>query len=45
MDSMTHFHSKNVYFYTHYCNTLKATALGMFLKKSLSICNILIFNN
>ena len=33
MDSLTHFHSKNVHFYTHYSNSLKVTALDMFLKK------------
>ena len=32
MDSMTHFHSKNVYFYTHYINSLKVTALDIFQK-------------
>ena len=32
MDSMTHFHSKNVYFYIHYSNSLKVTALDMFQK-------------
>ena len=31
MDSMTHFHSKNVYFYIHiYSNSLKVIALDMF---------------
>ena len=33
MDSLTQFHSKNVYFYEHYSNSLKVTALDMFLKK------------
>ena len=33
MDSVTHFHSKNVYSYVHYCNSLKVTALDMFKKK------------
>ena len=34
MDSPTHFHSRNVYFYIHYsyCNSLKVTALDMFQK-------------
>ena len=32
MDSLTHFHSRNVYL--HYNNSLKVTALDMF-KKSL----------
>ena len=29
MDSLTHFHSKNVYFYIHYSYNLKVTALDM----------------
>ena len=29
---MTYFHSKNVYFYIHYSNSLKVTALNMFQK-------------
>ena len=32
MDSVTHFHSRNVYFYIHYSNSLKVTALDMFKK-------------
>ena len=32
MDSLTHFHSRNVYFYIHYNNSLKVTALDMFQK-------------
>ena len=32
MDSLTHFHSRNVYFYTHFSNNLKVTALDMFHK-------------
>ena len=32
MSSLTHFHSKNVYFYIHYSNSLKITALDMFQK-------------
>ena len=34
MDSLSHFHSRNVYFYIHYSNSLKVKALNMF-KKSL----------
>ena len=30
MDSLTHLHSRNVYFYIHYSNSLKVTALHMF---------------
>ena len=30
MDSMIHFHSKNVQFYIHYNNSLNVTALDMF---------------
>ena len=30
MDSMTHFHSINKYFYINYSNSLKVTALDMF---------------
>ena len=33
MDSLTHFQSRNVYFYKHYNNSLKVTALNMFKKK------------
>ena len=33
MDSLTHFHSRNVYFYIHFSNNLKVTALDMFFKK------------
>ena len=33
MDSLTHFHSRNVYFYIHYNNSLQVTALDMFQKK------------
>ena len=29
MNFMTHFHSKNVYFYAHYNDSLKVTALVM----------------
>ena len=32
MDSLTHFHSRNVYFYIHYINILKVKALDMFKK-------------
>ena len=32
MDSLTHFHSRNVYFHIHYNNSLKVTALDMFKK-------------
>ena len=32
MDSLTHFHSRNVYFYIHYSNSLKVTALDMLQK-------------
>ena len=32
MDFLTHFHSRNVYFYIHYNNSLKVTALDMFQK-------------
>ena len=32
MDSLTHFYSRNVYFYIHYSNGLKVTALDMFHK-------------
>ena len=32
MDSLTHFHSRNVYFYIHYSNSLKVTALNMLQK-------------
>ena len=32
MDSLTHFHSRNVYFYIHFSNNLKVTALDMFQK-------------
>ena len=32
MDSLTHFHSRNVYFHIHYSNKLKVTALDMFQK-------------
>ena len=32
MDSLTHFHSRNVYFYIHYSNSLKVTALHMLQK-------------
>ena len=32
MNSLTHFHSRNVYFYIHYSNSLKVTALDMFQK-------------
>ena len=34
MDSLTHFHFRNVYFYIHYCNSLKVTALDMFQQNS-----------
>ena len=30
MVSLTHFHSRNVYFYLYYNNSLKVTALDMF---------------
>ena len=30
---MTHFHSENLYFYIHYSNSLKVTALYMFQRK------------
>ena len=30
MDSLTHFHSRNVYFNIHYSNNLKVTALDRF---------------
>ena len=30
MDSLTHLHSRNVYFYIHYSNSLKVLALDMF---------------
>ena len=30
MDFLTHFHSRNVYFYIHYSNSLKVTVLDMF---------------
>ena len=33
MDSLTHFHSRNVYFYIHYGDSLKVTALDIFQKK------------
>ena len=33
MDSLTHFDSRNVYFYIHHSNSLKVTALDMFIKK------------
>ena len=33
MSSLTHFRSRNVYFYIHYCYSLKVTALDMFQKK------------
>ena len=33
MDSLTYFHSRNVYFYIHYNDSLKVTALDMFKKK------------
>ena len=33
MVSLIHFHSRNVYFYIHYSNSLKVTALDMFLKQ------------
>ena len=36
MDSMTHFHSKYVYFYKHHSNSLKVTALDMFQKMGLT---------
>ena len=32
-DSLTHFHSRNVYFYIHNYNSSKVPALDMFLKK------------
>ena len=32
MDSLTHFHARMAYFYTHFSNNLKVTALGMFQK-------------
>ena len=32
MDSLTHFHSRNVYFYIHFSNNLKVTALDVFKK-------------
>ena len=32
MDSLTHFHSRNVYFYIHYSYSLKVTVLDMFKK-------------
>ena len=32
MDSLTHFQSRNVYFYIYYSNILKVTALDMFQK-------------
>ena len=32
MDSLTHFHSRNVHFYIHFSNNLKVTALDMFQK-------------
>ena len=32
MDSLTHFHYRNVYIYIHYSNSLKVTALDMFQK-------------
>ena len=32
MDSLTHFHSRNVYFYINFSNNLKVTALDMFQK-------------
>ena len=51
MDSLTHFHSKNVYFYIHYSNSLKVTALDMLkkncvhtpLKTSKSILTLVVF--
>ena len=33
-DSLTHFHSRNVYFYIHYSNSLNVTALDMLKKKN-----------
>ena len=30
MDSLTHFHSRNVYLFIHLSNSLKVTALDMF---------------
>ena len=30
MDSMTHFHSKNLYFFVHYSYSLNVTALPIF---------------
>ena len=33
MDYMTHFHSKDVYFYIHYIDSLQVTALDVFKKK------------
>ena len=35
MDSMTHFYSKNVYFYLHSTNSLKVTALNVSKKFGL----------
>ena len=32
MDSLTHFHLRNVHFYIHYSNSLKVTALDMLHK-------------
>ena len=32
MDSLIHFHSRNVYFYIHYSDSLKVIALDMFQK-------------
>ena len=32
MDSLTHFHSRNLHFYIHYCYSLKVAALDMFKK-------------
>ena len=34
MDSLTYLHSRNVYFYIRYKNSLKVTALDMFKKKN-----------
>ena len=36
MDSLTHFHSRNVYFNIHYSNRLKVTA-NFFKKKKIKI--------
>ena len=36
MDSLTRFHFRNEYFYIHYSNSLKVTAVDMFQKKLCS---------